>query len=404
MLTICPGCGDEMEDGTSHVLCTQGVTPPPLNGGKKPDTSAFQCLAGDPVYRTPIIGPFIAPGDLFYFVGQDGCGKSRMVADVLVHANDPAQDSPAPLGGAFTINRELYDPLQGHRTLIVDGENSIDEWRRHLGHVMDGYKIPKDHRAAITASIFYVDASEFGLGSPYRDKVNHNVMSRGKQCLDLARLAAAGDYRIVVMDPIWDCFAPESVADDQWVTHGLSIYHREAQKLGITTLVVAHPPLFDPKGGPRQRCKPFGTTRQLGCMDGRFLVEHNKDRTGIRLSIIKDRTAYWIRRESHVTLYFNAKIGGGYERVTNLNQWPHTPNVTLTDDAKAVLSHIPEGRAVKSDELVELCGKGNIARKRLDIILATQLIPSRIVVRTGTGKRGDPYFYRRETPTAKESS
>jgi len=393
-MELCPVCGDSLDDGTGHPLCDDT---PAAHQGPPGTPLVISSLAGEPTYREPIIGPFIAPGDMCYFVGQDGTGKTRLVADILIHANDPSQDEPLPLYGAFTINRSHYDPLHGDRTLIVDGENSADEWRRHLGHVMDGYDIPADRRELIKGSIFYVDAESLKLGTPYTDPRTPQVQSRKRQCLALARLAASRQFKLVVMDPVWNCFAPESPKDDSWVTHGLSVYHREAQLLGITTLIVAHPPMVDPRGGVRMRSKPFGSTQQNNCIDARILIEHNKDRTGINLTLAKDRTAYWIRRESRITLYFNPKKGGGYERASGLAQWPHTPAATLTTEAQAIFRRMPDGRGVTSEELTLLC-EGHIGRKRVDIILSTQLVPSRLVHRTGTGRKGNPFIWWKSSP------
>lgn len=334
------------------------------------------------------IGPCLKPGDCAYFVGQDGHGKTSLIADIMVGILLPDQPRQTSLCGAWDINDFYLPPFSD--LLVINAETSSrDDWHRMIKHTLVARGIPLDSPAVrhVLKRIWYVHADELSLAGPTREA---NTIALGNWIVSQG-------FRLVVLDPVFNCFAPEDNADSGWVHHGLTPLINILKPAGINTFCIAHPAAdsqqFGKRGGPSldRYFTPFGSSQQRNVIDARFGVRGDtKDSRKILLHKLKDRRAGWIPKKSYLTLTFGPN--GGYTSVSGTQYWPYkNPDpFVLSESAKEILRTLPYPGPFRMADITA----AKIKKRDFETARDAYFLPQQLLTATElTNERGKPIEY-----------
>ena len=345
-----------------------------------PQSLDFKLSADTPYF----IGPCIQPGDLTYFVGSDGQGKSTLVADLIVSVVGSSLDlTPAScLGGRWRI-RQQYFPTES-RVLIVNAETAdINAWKRKIQATNLSYGHPPNSDAdnRISSHIDFVDAEDI----PLRPNRLEEDAAR------FAEWAAAYGYRLIIFDPIYGTFRPPEPGSDTWVSHGLRPMIVTLKALGVTTFAIAHPNGTAMKSKkPRDAdFSPFGSSQQRGLMDCRFGVVSTPGAThSTTLVKFKARRAGWIPNECAKIDLLHGPEAGFKNGILKNSAWElYNPNpATLTDTVRDVIRALPADPFFTKDF-------ESTKRTSFDRVVDDYLIKQDLLIAERQEGRGRPILY-----------
>jgi hypothetical protein len=317
-----------------------------------------------------VIEPCIRRGDMVYLTGHYGCGKTSLVADLLLglldfnDQLDPYKDEKLLAGAWSLVDRRRDFPWE-RKALIVDSENDPSSWQQHLWRTIWSYRIKPLAEGSSIENDAYVQ-SLFG-------RIAH-VKSRELGLADRDRIAAIKrliqriidvNAGIVILDYAWRIFAPADNAVTDWVDDGLSPLRDYCKEQGILCFVLAHPP--KPTQGMSGRTifkrEPRGTFEQLNTTDCAFYLHRPRTEPKIYFKHEKNRAGIsWIHQGDGVTLHFGPEAGG-FPKAENLKNWPldRPLKEDLTTSAEAMLKAMPNGVFSINDLTKEQ--RGNVSVK-----------------------------------------
>lgn len=296
------------------------------------------------------IGPCIRPGDVAYFVGPDGSGKSTLIAELIAKAVTPtwalsgdAKFETPCLSGAWRINREHIG--DDDRVLIVNAEtDGKDAWNARLQATLISHGFSPASRAFSSARgrIDYMESDDLGLDAMEPHK-------RRAAAYAVANTIIEMNYRIVVLDPVFGVFGADDNADANWVTFGMRPLCKRLKEHGITTLIAAHPAkVSEIKGiSLRQRFSPFGTSQQEGIMDVRLgVAPSSRDPQRICVYRVKSRRGGWVVSSGKTVLTLVKGNPASYTMAVNAEQWSVENPVVLPmpPDVLEIFAAVPSDR------------------------------------------------------------
>ena len=332
------------------------------------------------------IGPCIRPGDCAYIVGMDGVGKSSFLAEIARVCATPGDllEQGELFKGIWHVN-----PDHAGRVLIVNAETSgRDDWNRFIrGNLIgSGLKAYSSDASRILQRITFVDQQSLEMWGETREANTKRF----------AEWVIREDFKLVILDPVFNVFAPDDLADANWVNFGLRTLIQRLKPAGIVTLAIAHP------AGDAQRTgkarvsldrafTPFGTSQQRGMMDARFGLRRNPDDPNrLQILVFKNRRAGWIRPKTSFELTLGTV--GGYKAATGGHHWPYEcPDpVPMSETAQDILDKLPANQPFDTKLLTE---KLKIRKKTWEENRDAYFFPLGLVEGEQMAAKGAPWLY-----------
>lgn len=351
----------------------------------EPDLSEFLHLdAQDLDPRPVLIEPFIREGDLVYFTGAQGQGKSTLVADLLLACTLPMALGPGSnelLAGCMRVDREIFGT--GGRVVLLDAENDVAEWFELVEASARARGLEMTHPAV-----------EFAMaGVRWRRARDYAWDELGQVRGEIDRFLDACEAlgtRIIVIDSLHQLWTRD-LNNPQWVTQGLDVLKDQAKRRRMTVIALVHTSRdFKDKLG-KNKYLPAFSSQQEKVADTIIGLRRNLKDGLLRLVLVKRRAGKW-NREGSVAEVLLSDTFGGYEQAGK--SWPF-------ENPKDKIAATRGLSATRIDLLERLStlrefGQGELGgspRARVAAARALQKAGCVELVR-GEGKRGDPYVYR----------
>ena len=309
---------------------------------------AAACFLPDkpPEIAEAILTPFIRPGDMAAFISLPDAGKTTLAADIIAACLLPQVTTGLCLGGLFQANQTYFGA--GSTIAILDGENLPYDWSQTFQQILSNHGIPwrSSRAAALRERLLHFDSDVTKLSSK---------LHREKAIPHIVEALVAANCSLLILDPSAGVFKPGNMNDQDWVLDGLRPLRKALRRADITSLVMTHTSRTtkDSFGNAALRGNPFGSSTQEQVFDAWFFIEKFNSKKdgdtppGIKITMRKDRRAWWIERNSTAKLFFGTN-GTGYT-IAEDPRWtavpPHSTAISVTTFVGELLALLgPESR------------------------------------------------------------